>query len=390
MNTKRLLLLGALIAAIAAFFIFDLKQIFSVEYFQAQRMRIDALHAQNPLATAAVYFAIYVVIAALSVPGAAAMTLIGGALFGVVLGTVLVSFAASIGATLAFLISRWLLGDWIQRRYGERLRAFNEGFARDGAFYLASLRLVVAFPFWLVNILMGLTKIRTRTFYWVSQLAMLPGTLVYVFAGSKLGEFRISFGLVAALTLLAIFPLIAKYVVAALKARRVYARWADQRPDRYDYNMVVIGAGSAGLVSAYIAAATKARVALVEQHKMGGDCLNTGCVPSKALIRSAKLLSQIARSRELGIERAIANFDFGAVMERVQRVIGEVEPHDSVERYSALGVECIAGTARITTPWTVDVRTASGPRTLTTKSIVIAAGSRPFVPPIPDSPKSAT
>ncbi len=383
MNTKRLLLLGMLVAAVAAFFFFDLKQVFSVEYFQAQRMRIDALHAQHPLATAAVYFAIYVVIAALSVPGAAAMTLIGGALFGVVLGTVLVSFAASIGATLAFLISRWLLGDWVQQRFGERLRAFNEGFARDGAFYLASLRLVVAFPFWLVNILMGLTKIRTRTFYWVSQLAMLPGTLAYVFAGSKLGEFRVSFGLLASLTLLAVFPLIAKRVVAALKARRIYARWADRRPDRYDYNMVVIGGGSAGLVSAYIAAATKARVALVEQHKMGGDCLNTGCVPSKALIRSAKLLSQMARSRELGIERASASFDFGSVMERVQRVIVEVEPHDSVERYNALGVECIAGKARITTPWTVEVQTEGGTRELTTKSIVIAAGGRPFVPPIP-------
>jgi hypothetical protein len=225
----------------------------------------------------------------------------------------------------------------------------------------------------------GLTKIR-RTFYWVSQLAMLPGTLVYVFAGSKLGEFRISFGLVAALTLLAIFPLIAKYVVAALKARRVYARWADQRPDRYDYNMVVIGAGSAGLVSAYIAAATKARVALVEQHKMGGDCLNTGCVPSKALIRSARLLSQIASSHELGIANARADVDFAAVMERVQRVITQVEPHDSVERYTALGVECIAGTARITTPWT-EVTTASDPRHDAKHRH--RRRCRPFVPPIP-------
>ena len=383
MNTKRLLLLGVLIAAVAAFFIFDLKQFFTVEYFQAQRARIDALHAQHPVAVPVVYFLIYVAVAALSVPGAAAMTLIGGALFGIVLGTVLVSFAASIGATLAFLISRLLLGDWVQRRFGERLRALNEGFARDGAFYLASLRLVVAFPFWLVNILMGLTKIRTRTFYWVSQLAMLPGTIVYVFAGSKLGEFRITFGLLAALTLLAVFPLIAKRAVALLKARRVYARWQGQRPDRYDYNMIVIGAGSAGLVSAYIAAATRARVALVEQHKMGGDCLNTGCVPSKALIRSARLLSQIARSHELGIERASANFDFGAVMERVQRVIAEVEPHDSVERYSALGVDCIAGKARLVTPWSVEVQAEDGTRRFSTKSIVIATGGRPFVPPIP-------
>ncbi len=381
---KRWLLLGVLVAAIAAFFIFDLGQFFTIEFFQAQRARIDALYASHPIATPAVYFLLYVAVAALSVPGAAtAMTLVGGALFGVVLGTILVSFAASIGATLAFLISRLLLGEWVQTRFSERLRAFNEGFARDGAFYLASLRLVVVFPYWLVNILMGLTTIRVRTFYWVSQLAMLPGTLVYVFAGSKLGEFRITFGLLAALTLLAVFPLIAKWVVAALKARRAYARWAGRRPARFDYNLVVIGAGSAGLVAAYIAAATRAKVALVEKHRMGGDCLNTGCVPSKALLRSAKLLSQIARSREFGIEQAEAEFDFAAVMERVQRVITQIEPHDSVERYTALGVECIAGNARVTTPWTVEVTTDAGPRVLSTRSIVIAAGARPFVPPIP-------
>jgi pyruvate/2-oxoglutarate dehydrogenase complex dihydrolipoamide dehydrogenase (E3) component/uncharacterized membrane protein YdjX (TVP38/TMEM64 family) len=382
-NSKRWLLLGLLLAAIAAFFIFDLQRVFSVDFFQAQRARIDALNASFPIAVPAIYFALYVAVAALSVPGAAAMTLIGGALFGVVLGTVLVSFASTIGATLAFLISRLLFGDWVQRRFGDKLGTFNEGFRRDGAFYLASLRLVVAFPFWLVNILMGLTTIRTWTFYWVSQLAMLPATIVYVFAGSKLGEFRITFGLVAALTLLAAFPLIAKWALNHLKARRVYAQWADRKPARFDYNMVVIGAGSAGLVSAYIAAATKARVALVEQHRMGGDCLNTGCVPSKALIRSAKLLSQMARSAELGIAQARAEFDFAAVMERVQRVIAEIKPHDSVERYTALGVECIAGSARITTPWTVEVTTDAGPRLLTTRSVVIAAGARPYVPPIP-------
>jgi len=382
-NSKRWLLLGLLLAAIAAFFIFDLQRVFSVDFFQAQRARIDALNASFPIAVPAIYFALYVAVAALSVPGAAAMTLIGGALFGVVLGTVLVSFASTIGATLAFLISRLLFGDWVQRRFGDKLGTFNEGFRRDGAFYLASLRLVVAFPFWLVNMLMGLTTIRTWTFYWVSQLAMLPATIVYVFAGSKLGEFRITFGLVAALTLLAAFPLIAKWALNHLKARRVYAQWADRKPARFDYNMVVIGAGSAGLVSAYIAAATKARVALVEQHRMGGDCLNTGCVPSKALIRSAKLLSQMARSAELGIAQARAEFDFAAVMERVQRVIAEIKPHDSVERYTALGVECIAGSARITTPWTVEVTTDAGPRLLTTRSVVIAAGARPYVPPIP-------
>jgi pyruvate/2-oxoglutarate dehydrogenase complex dihydrolipoamide dehydrogenase (E3) component len=147
--------------------------------------------------------------------------------------------------------------------------------------------------------------------------------------------------------------------------------------------MVVIGAGSAGLVAAYIAAVTRARVALVEKHRMGGECLNTGCVPSKALIRSAKLVAEIGRSKELGIAEASARFDFADVMERVQRVVKTVAPHDSVERYSALGVECIEAGAKITSPWIVEVEGTDAPRKLITKNIVIAAGARPFVPPIP-------
>jgi pyruvate/2-oxoglutarate dehydrogenase complex dihydrolipoamide dehydrogenase (E3) component/uncharacterized membrane protein YdjX (TVP38/TMEM64 family) len=383
MDRKKLLLLALIAAAIAAFFIFDLKQFLSLEFFQASRDRIDAFYAAHPWQTAAAYFVIYVAVTALSLPGAVIMTLAGGAIFGVAVGTVLVSFAASIGATAAFLVSRFLLRDWVRARFGERIRAIDDGIAREGAFYLFALRLVPIFPFWLINLAMGLTAIRTWTFYWVSQLGMLAGTVVYVYAGTQLGQFRISAGLIAAFVLLGIFPLLAKKVLDVIKARKVYARWEAQRPQRYDYNMVVIGAGSAGLVSAYIAAATKAKVALVEKHRMGGDCLNTGCVPSKALIRSAKLLSHIARSKEFGIASASAEFDFAEVMERVQRVVKTVEPHDSVERYTGLGVEVVEGTATITSPWTVQVRTAAGPKTLTTKNIVIAAGARPFVPPIP-------
>jgi pyruvate/2-oxoglutarate dehydrogenase complex dihydrolipoamide dehydrogenase (E3) component/uncharacterized membrane protein YdjX (TVP38/TMEM64 family) len=383
MDRKKLLLLALIAAAFAAFFIFDLKQFLSIDFFQASRDRIDAFYAAHPWQTAAAYFVIYVAVAALSLPGAVIMTLAGGAIFGVAAGTVLVSFAASIGATAAFLVSRFLLRDWVRARFGERIRAIDDGIAREGAFYLFALRLVPIFPFWLINLAMGLTAIRTWTFYWVSQLGMLAGTVVYVYAGTQLGQFRISAGLIAAFVLLGIFPLLAKKVLDVIKARKVYARWEAQRPQRYDYNMVVIGGGSAGLVSAYIAAATKARVALVEKHRMGGDCLNTGCVPSKALIRSAKLLSHIARSKEFGIASASAEFDFAEVMERVQRVVKTVEPHDSVERYTGLGVEVVEGTATITSPWTVQVRTAAGPKTLTTKNIVIAAGARPFVPPIP-------
>jgi pyruvate/2-oxoglutarate dehydrogenase complex dihydrolipoamide dehydrogenase (E3) component/uncharacterized membrane protein YdjX (TVP38/TMEM64 family) len=383
MDKKRLLLLAVVAAAIAAFFAFDLRQYLSLEFFQASRARIDALYAAHPWQTAAAFFAVYVAVTALSLPGAAIMTLVAGAIFGVVTGTVLVSFASSIGATLAFLVSRFLLRDWVQAKVGDRIKAINDGVAKEGGFYLFALRLVPLFPFWLINLAMGLTVIRTWTFYWVSQFGMLAGTVVYVYAGTQLGQFRISAGLILAFVLLGLFPLIAKKALDAIKARKVYAKWADRRPARYDYNMVVIGAGSAGLVSAYIAAATKAKVALIEKHRMGGDCLNTGCVPSKALLRSAKLLSHIARSRQFGIERASAEFDFADVMQRVQRVVKAVEPHDSVERYTGLGVDCVTGAATITSPWTVDVATAAGPRTLTTKNIVIAAGARPFVPPIP-------
>src|SRR5688572_7696454 len=309
------------------------------------------------------------------------MTLAGGAVFGLLWGTVIVSFASTIGATLAFLASRFLLRDWVQARFGDKLKAINEGVAREGAFYLFALRLVPAFPFVAINLLMGLTPMRTATFFWVSQTGMLAGTIAYVYAGTQLGEFRVSAGLIAAFVLLGFFPLIAKLVLDAVKARRVYAPWT--KPARFDRNLVVIGAGSAGLVSAYIAAAVKAKVTLVEKHRMGGDCLNTGCVPSKALIRTARLLQQIRRSKDYGVRSASAELDFADAMERVRRVIKAIEPHDSVERYTRLGVECVHGEARITSPWSVEVRTSSGDRALTTRAIVIAAGGRPAVPPIP-------
>jgi dihydrolipoamide dehydrogenase len=386
MDKKRLAVLLVIAAAIAAFFVFDLGRYFDLAYLKEQHTAIQAFYEAHRGQTIAAYFVIYVAVAALSLPGATVITLAGGALFGLVTGTIVVSFASSIGATLAFLASRLVLRDAVQARFGDKLKPVNEGIARDGALYLFALRLVPIFPFFVINLVMGLTPIRTRTFYWVSQVGMLAGTVVYVNVGTQLARIEslgdiVSPGLLTAFALLGLFPLIAKKVIDMLKARKVYAKWP--RPARYDYNMVVIGAGSAGLVSAYIAAATKAKVALVERHKMGGDCLNTGCVPSKALIRSAKLLSHIARAQEFGIREARAQFDFAEAMERVAHVVKTVEPHDSIERYTGLGVECVTGTAKITTPWTVEVQTAAGTRTLTTKSIVIAAGARPFVPPIP-------
>ena len=382
MNKSKLAVLAVIVALVAAFFVFDLKQYVSIEYFQAQRAVIEAYFQANPVETGVAFFLIYVAVTGLSLPGAAILTLVAGAIFGLLWGTVIVSFASTMGATLAFLASRYLLRDWVQARFGDKLKPINEGVAREGAFYLFALRLVPAFPFFVINLVMGLTPLKTRTFYWISQVGMLAGTIAYVYAGTQLGQFKISVGLVAAFVILGIFPLVAKKVLDAFKARKVYAKWT--RPDKYDNNMVVIGGGSAGLVSAYIAAAVKAKVTLIEKHKMGGDCLNTGCVPSKALIATTKLLAQMRRSKEFGIRAATAEVDFAEVMERIQRVVAQVEPHDSVDRYTKLGVECLKGTAKITSPWTVEASLADGTkRVIRTRSIVIAAGGAPFVPPIP-------
>jgi pyruvate/2-oxoglutarate dehydrogenase complex dihydrolipoamide dehydrogenase (E3) component/uncharacterized membrane protein YdjX (TVP38/TMEM64 family) len=387
MKGSKLFVFALIAAAVAAFFAFDLGRFLSLDYFKAQQAAIEAHFQAHPLRTAAIYFAGYVAVTGLSLPGAAVLTLAGGAVFGLVWGVVLVSFASTIGATLAFLASRFLLRDWVQARFGDKLKAINDGIAKEGAFYLFALRLVPAFPFFVVNLVMGLTPIRTGTYCWVSQAGMLAGTVVYVYAGTQLAQITslkgiLSPGLLGAFVLLAIFPFIARRIVAGLKARKVYAKWT--KPTSFDRNVVVIGAGSAGLVTSYIAAAVKAKVTLVERHRMGGDCLNTGCVPSKALIRSAKFLSHVRRAREFGMRGATADFDFAQVMERVASVVKQVEPHDSIERYTGLGVEVLAGSAKITGPWTVDVELAEGGRrTLTTKNIVIAAGARPFVPPIP-------
>ncbi|PWG65374.1 FAD-dependent oxidoreductase [Spiribacter halobius] len=382
MSYGKLILPVIIAAAIGAFFAFDLGQYLSLAYVQSQRETFQAVYAAHPVATLAAFFAIYVVVTALSLPGAAVMTLVAGALFGLVTGTVLVSFASSIGATLAFLVARLLLRDTVQRRFGQSLRKVNRGVEKDGAFYLFGLRLVPAFPFFVINLVMGLTPMRTWTFYWVSQVGMLAGTVVYVNAGTQLGQISsvgglLSPGLIASFTALGLFPIVARKILQTLQARKALRGW--EKPDSFDRDMVVIGAGSGGLVSAYIGAAVKARVSLIEKDRMGGDCLNTGCVPSKALLRSARFVAQLGRSGEYGIRSASAEFDFAEVMERVQKVVRQVELHDSVERYEGLGVDVIKGEARITSPWTVEV----DGRTLTTRNIIVATGARPFVPPIP-------
>ena len=381
MNLRKLILLVVIATLIASFFIFDLGQYLNLTNLKTQQEAFSEQVSANPWLIGGAYFFIYVLVTALSLPGAALMTLLGGALFGLFGGTLLVSFASTLGATLAMLISRFMLRDWVQAKFSKRLMGINQGVEREGASYLFALRLVPVFPFVLINLAMGLTKLPVRTFWWVSQLGMLPGTLVYVNAGRELGQLNslagiLSPSLIGAFLLLGLLPMLSRKILEWFKTRKVYSGW--KKPKRFDRNLVVIGAGSGGLVSAYIAAAVKANVTLIEKHKMGGDCLNTGCVPSKALIRSAKFAHELKKAENLGFKSVAGEVDFAAVMQRIQHVVSTIEPHDSIDRYTKLGVEVIEGDARITSPWTVEVNG----KTLSTRSIIVATGARPLIPKI--------
>lgn len=360
----------------------ELRSQLSLEGIKESRARWLSLYEQRPALFMAGYFAIYVLTTALSIPGATVLTLAGGFLFGFTRGLVLISFASTIGATLAFLISRFLLRDWVQGRFGDRIRTINQGVEKEGPSYLFALRLIPAFPFFLVNLVMGLTPIKTWTFYWVSQVGMLPGTLAYVNAGTQLGQLQSLKGIVSptllfSFAILGLLPWLSKRILAIFRRARGARRF--KKPGRFDYNLVVIGAGAAGLVSAYIATTLKAKVALIEKNKMGGDCLYTGCVPSKALIKAAKLAHDARQGAKFGVHVAAPRVEFREVMARIQESVRRIEPHDSVERYTALGVECISGHAKILSPYEVQV----GQRILTTRSIVIAAGAEPVVPRLP-------
>lgn len=385
----RVLILLCAIALLTLFFSFDLHQKMTLEGLKSGLEQLHAWRDGAPIQTALGYFLIYVLATALSLPGALVLTLAGGAIFGFLQGFILVSFASTVGATLAFLAARYVLRDWVQQRFGEKLKPMNDGIEKEGAFYLFTLRLVPVFPFFLINLLMGLTKMRTLTYYWVSQVGMLAGTVIYVNAGTQLATIDSLKGIVSpaillSLAALGLFPLITKKILDIFKKNKIYAKWNHLKPAKFDRNVVVIGAGAAGLVTSYIAAAVKAKVTLVEAHKMGGDCLNYGCVPSKALIKSAKLAQQIRQADQYGLQAAQPAFSFRQVMARVNEVVKKIEPHDSVERYTELGVEVLQGYGRVIHPWAVEIKDEHGEvRTLTTRSIVIAAGAHPFVPPLP-------
>ncbi len=389
MNSRKLFIAVLLLAGIAAFFALDLGRYLSLAFLKQSQSSFQAVFAQQPVWVTLVFFAVYVAVTGLSLPGAVFMTLAAGAGFGLVLGTVVVSFASTLGATLAMLAARYLLRDSIQARFGKRLDEINKGIHKEGAFYLFSLRLIPVVPFFALNLLMGLTQIRTWTYFWVSQLGMLAGTVVYVNAGTQIAKIDslqsiASPALIGSFVLLGVLPLAVNKLLQFFRRRKVYARWKHLRPASFDRNLIVIGAGAGGLVSAYIAAVVKAKVTLVEAHKMGGDCLNYGCVPSKALIRSARLAQQMQHGASYGLSDHTPVFSFKAVMQRIHQVIAAIEPHDSVARYTGLGVEVLQGYARIVNPWTVEITLhGGGTQTLTTRSIVIAAGARPLVPPLP-------
>jgi len=384
---KRIFLILLILILAASFFYFDLNQLLTLDGLKGSMAQFNEYKAQSPLLIIGGFFLLYVVVTALSLPGAAILTLAAGALFGLVQGLLVASFASSIGATIAFLASRYLLRDTIKQRFPERLAAIDAGVEKEGGFYLFTLRLVPIFPFFLINLLMGVTSIKTWTYYWVSQIGMLAGTFVFVNAGTQLAQIDslsgiLSFNLIVSFALLGFFPLIAKGVLNMFKKRRVYKDYT--KPKKFDRNMIVIGAGAGGLVTSYIAAAVKAKVTLIEAGEMGGDCLNYGCVPSKAIIKSAKIADQIRHGENYGLENTVPQFSFKKVMARVQQVVADIAPHDSVERYTNLGVDVVKGYAKLVDPWTVEIQlNDGGMQTLTARTIVIATGARPFVPPLP-------
>ncbi|WP_046080061.1 FAD-dependent oxidoreductase [Halomonas sp. HG01] len=391
MTKRRLLLLCLIVLAFAAFFLSGADQLLTLESLKAEQARFQAWLAAEPLTVAGGFFALYVAMAALSLPGAALLTLLGGALFGFGWGLLLISFASSLGATLAALIARTLARAPLERRFAAQLERVNAGIRREGAFYLFTLRLIPLFPFFVINLVMGLTRMRLTTFYWVSQLGMLPGTAVYVNAGRELGDLEslsgiLSPGLILSFALVGLFPWLARGLIGVAKRRRLARRFS--RPTRFDHDIVVIGGGSAGLVASYIAAAVKARVALVERDRLGGDCLNTGCVPSKALIRAARAAEEVRRAPRYGVEAGKPRVDFSAVMGHVRGAIREIEPHDSRERYEGLGVEVVQGEARLDDPWRVRVFGSEGERVITARHVIIASGASPWVPPLPGIEKT--
>ena len=355
----------------------------SVAGFKAEREALLRVVAQWPVASAVVFVAAYIVIVALSLPGAAAMTLAAGALFGLVEGVALASIASTIGATLAMLAARFVARDWVRGKFPKAVAVVDKGFAKEGAVYLLTLRLAPVFPFFLVNLAMGLTAMPVARYALVTWAGALPGTIAYTFAGTALARIErpsdaLSPGLIAALFGLALVPILGKWVTHRLQRRRIFAGFT--RPRQYDANLIVIGAGSGGLVASLVAAQLKAKVVLIERAEMGGDCLNTGCVPSKALIRAARSIDEVRKAPRFGVDVTQPSVDFAAVMRCVGQSIAAIAPNDSVERFTGLGVDVRVGHARMVDPWSISIDRGVP---ISAPEIIIATGAAPIVPDIP-------
>ncbi|BBM89195.1 hypothetical protein COTS27_00889 [Spirochaetota bacterium] len=381
-NTLRLItfLLGIVIAIIS--YRYNIGDYFTIENAKLQQQNLKAFYQLYPGQTILIYAGIYILITTISIPGATVLTLLGGALFNFWVGLIVVSFCSIIGASLAFIISRFIAKETIEQRFPTIINKINDGIKKQGAFYILTLRLVPIFPFFIVNMVTSVTQLKLSTFFWASQLGMLPGTAVYVNAGKQLASIQsaadiLSAPIIVSFILIAAFPFVVKGGLSWFKNANLYRRY--KKPATFDYNVVVIGAGSGGLVASYIAAAAKAKVALIEKDKMGGDCLNTGCVPSKALIKTASLVHNLEKAKKIGLLSVKPyTTHFSNAMKHVKASIKAIEPHDSVKRYSSLGVECFKGTAKIRSPWEI----AIGNKIITTKNIIISTGAAPFVPPL--------
>ncbi len=367
---------------------------FSLAHLQAQYQDLQAWYIHAPWTVRAAFFSLYIVLASAAVPGIVVLTLAGGAVLGFGWGLLLVSFASSLGATLTLLVVRHVLADNLAAYWGagmtRRLARMTQGLEREGVFYLLSLRLIPLVPFGAINVLMGLTRMPAWRFYLFSQLGMLPSTLIYLQAGSQLAALRsvsevlqpqVAAVLFALAFALAATPWLTRRTGAWLRRRTVAARW--KRPARFDYNLIVIGGGAGGLVSAYVAAHAQARVALVEAGEMGGDCLNRGCVPSKALLQSARVAQQARHAQGFGVQTGPVQVDFAVVLQRVRSIIAAIAPNDSPERYRAMGVDVVQAYAYLVDPWTVELRrSGQAPERISARNIILATGSQPVVPAI--------
>ncbi len=386
MLTRKNIVLILLALLMAVSFVFLSGQGGDIESIKSLIENFRIWQSENKFIFAVGFFVVYVIAAAFSLPIAIPMVLAAGAIFGFWQGLLIGSFASSLGALIAFFGARYFMKDSVSARFPKISATINHGVKKDGILYLLSLRLVPLFPFFAINLLMGITSMRAGVYYLTSQLGMLPGTATYVFAGTQLGELRslgdiVSPGLLIAFALLGIVPWIAKLIMNKIQLRKRYANYT--KPKSFDRNLIVIGAGAAGLVSSYIGATLKAKVTLIEAGDMGGDCLNTGCVPSKSLIASGALVKKITQSEEYGVQSHVSSVDFSKVIRRVRNVIEEIAPHDSVERYTGLGVEVVKGYATLTSPWGVDIRlNDGGQQSLTARNIILATGAEPFVPSI--------